>query len=96
MEMIRNKTEISGNSFQGLPENEGLSKRTFLKIAAFASLGMVPFLNTCGISNSSDTNQGPTKKPGNPASNGSAPRVARPAIDLAAPKKIETATFALG
>jgi hypothetical protein len=96
MEMIRNKTEISENYFQGLPENEGLSKRTFLKIVAFASLGMVPFLNTCGIINSADTNQGPVKKPDTPIKNGSVPQVARPPIDLAAPKKIETATFALG
>ena len=94
--MNRNRTEISENYFLGLPENEGLSKRTFLKIAAFASLGMAPFLNTCGISNSADTNQGPAKKPDSPIRNGSAPMVARPPMDIAAPTKIETATFALG
>ncbi len=94
--MNRNRAEISKNHFQVHPENEGLSKRTFLKIAAFAGLGVAPFLNTCGISTSADTNQGPAKKPDTPIRNGSAPKVAPPPIDLTAPTKIETATFALG
>ena len=94
--MIRNSSEFSKGSFQSTPENEGLSKRTFLKALAFACLGMGPFLNACGMVNSEDTNQGALKKPSGPATNGSVPKAARPSIDLAAPAKIETATFALG
>jgi hypothetical protein len=94
--MIRNSSELLKDYFQGPPENEGLSKRTFLKLVAFASLGIAPFLNTCGFINSGETNQGPVKKPDNPAKNGSIPKADRPPIDLAAPAKIETATFALG
>ena len=94
--MIRNRPELLIHYFQGPPENEGLSKRTFLKIAAFASLGMAPFLNTCGISNSGDTNLGPATKPDSPIKNGSVSKVPRPPIDLASPAKIENATFALG
>ena len=94
--MIRNRLEFSKDNFEGPPENDGLSKRTFLKFLAFASLGIAPFLNTCGMMNSGDSSQGPLKKPDSPARNGSLPKVARPPIDLAAPAKIETATFALG
>jgi len=94
--MIRNRPELLKDYFQGPPENEGLSKRTFLKVAAFASLGITPFLNTCGFINSGDTNQGPVKKPDNPSKNGSIPKADRPPIDLATPGKMETATFALG
>ena len=94
--MIRNRPELLRDYFQGPPANEGLSKRTFLKVVAFASLGMAPFLNTCGMINSGDSNQGSAKKPDSPARNASVPKVPRPPIDLAAPAKIETATFALG
>ena len=94
--MIRNRSESSKGYFQSPPENEGLSKRTFLKVVGFACLGVGPFLNTCGIVNSGNTNQGPVRKPDSPAKNGPVPKAARPPIDLAAPAKIETATFALG
>jgi hypothetical protein len=94
--MIRNSSELLKDYFQGPPENEGLSKRTFLKLVAFASLGIAPFLNMCGFINSGDTNQGPVKKPDSPAKNGSIPKADRPPIDLAVPAKTETATFALG
>ena len=94
--MIRNQSEFSKDSFQSPLESVGFTKRTFLKVAAFASLGMSPFLDTCGIMNSADTHQGPAKKLDGPTKNGAAPKAARPPIDLAAPTKIETATFALG
>jgi hypothetical protein len=94
--MIRNRREFLKDYFPSPPENEGLSKRTFLKVAAFAGLGISPFLNTCRFINNGDTNQGAVKKPDNPAEKGSIPKADRPPIDLAAPAKIETATFALG
>lgn len=94
--MIRNRPIFLREYFQGPPENEGLSKRTFLKVVAFASLGIAPFLNTCGMINSGDSNQGSAKNPDGPARNGSVPKVPRPPIDVASPAKIETATFALG
>ncbi len=94
--MIRNRSELLKDYFQGPPENEGLSKRTFLKVVAFASLGIAPFLNTCGFVNSGDTNRSPVRKSDNPAKNGPLPKADRPPIDLAAPSKTETATFALG
>jgi hypothetical protein len=93
--MIRIKSEFSKDSFQCPSENVRFTKRTFLKVAAFATLGMTPFLNTCGLFGSRDTNQTPGKKPVNPARNASI-AIPRPPIDLAAPAKIETATFALG
>jgi hypothetical protein len=96
MKMIRNRSEFSEVYLQGPQENEGLSKRTFLRVLAFACLGLGPFLNTCGIMNSRDTNQGPVKKADGPAKNGSVPKAARPPMDLAAPVNIETATLALG
>ena len=94
--MIRNQSEFSKDSFQSRSGSVGFTKRTFLKVAAFASLGMSPFLNTCGIMSSADTRQGPAKKLGGPTRNGAAPKAARPPIDLAAPTRIDTATFALG
>jgi hypothetical protein len=94
--MIRNGSESSKGYLQGSPENEGLSKRTFLKVVAFACLGVGPFLNTCSMVNSGDQNPGSVKKPDGPANNGSVPKAARPPMDLAAPAKTETATFALG
>jgi hypothetical protein len=94
--MTRNKSESSKGCFQGPPENEGLSKRTFLKVAGFACLGITPFLNAWGIVNGGDPNQGGVKKPDGPSKNGSVPKASRPPIDLAAPARIETATFALG
>jgi len=93
--MIRNQPAFAKDSFQGPSENMGLTKRTFLKAAAFATLGMAPFLNTCGLFSSGDTNPAPEKKPVNPAKNGSK-AMPRPPIVLAIPAKIETATFALG
>jgi len=95
--MIWNRSEISKGSFQSTREKEGLRKRTFLKGFALACLGVGPFLNTCGIMNSGNANQEPVRKPDGPSSkNGPVPKAARPPIDLAAPAKIETATFALG
>ena len=94
--MIRNNSEFSKGHLQGSPEDDGLSKRAFLKALAFACLGIGPFVNACGIVNSEDTNPGAVKKSDGPAKSGSAPKAARPPIDLAAPAKIETATFALG
>ena len=94
--MIRNKPELSKDYFQEPPDNEGLSKRTFLKVVTFAGLGIAPFLNTCGFINSGDANQGPAKNSDDPAKNDSTPKSDRPPIDLAAPAKTETATFALG
>lgn len=75
--MIRKRLESSRGYFQGLPENEGLSKRTFLKVVGFACLGIIPFLNACGIVNSGDANPGSAKKPDGPATNGSVPKAAR-------------------
>jgi hypothetical protein len=96
MKMIRNRSEISKGSFQSAREREGLSKRTFLKGLAFACLGVGPFLNTCGIMNNGNANQEPVRKPDGPSRNVPVPKATRPPIDLAAPAKIETATFALG
>jgi hypothetical protein len=93
IKMIWNKSDFSEERFQGSPEDQGLHKRTFLKLIAFC-LGMGPFLNACAIMNSGDTNQKPTKK--RDGSNGSGLKAARPPIDLAAPARTETATFALG
>ena len=96
MRMIRNRSEFSKGHLQGSPEDDGLNKRAFLKALAFACLGIGPFVNACGIVNSEDTNLGAVKKSDGPAKGGSAPKAARPPIDLSAPAKIETATFALG
>jgi hypothetical protein len=96
MKMIRNTSEFSKGHLQGSPEDDGLSKRAFLKALAFACLGVGPFVNACGIVNSEDTNPGAVKKSNGSAKNGSVPEAAKPSIDLAAPAKIETATFALG
>ena len=94
--MIRNRSEFSKDYVQSPPEKEGLSKRTFLKAIAFAGLGMTPFLNSCGIIDGGDMNQRPAKNPDSPAKDGAALKVNRPPIDLSAPAKTETATFALG
>jgi len=94
--MIRNGSQFSKGHIQGAPENDGLRKRAFLKALAFACLGAGPLLNACGIMNSGDANQGPARKPDSPSNNSPVPKAARPPIDLAAPAKIETATFALG
>lgn len=94
--MNRNRSEFSKDYLQSPPENEGLRKRTFLKAVAFVSLGMTPFLNSCGIFSSDDMKQQPGKKPDSPAKDWAVPKAARPPIDLAAPAKIGTATFALG
>ena len=94
--MFRKRSDFSKGHFQGSPENDGFSKRAFLKAFVFACLGIGPFVNACGIVNSEDTNLGAVKKSDGPAKGGSAPKVARPPIDLSAPAKIETATFALG
>jgi hypothetical protein len=96
MKMIRKRSDSSKETFQRPLENDGLSKRAFLKGMAFACLGIAPFLNTCSIFGDGDTNQGSVSKPGNPAKKGSVPEMAKPPIDLAAPAKTETATFALG
>ncbi len=92
--MISNRSDSSKDCSHSSPENEGLRKRTFLKFIVFACLGMGPFLNACGIMNRGDANQEPTKKKDGPS--GSVLKAARPPIDLAAPAKTETATFALG
>jgi hypothetical protein len=94
IKMIWNKSDFSEERFRGSPEDQGLHKRTFLKVIAFACLGMGPFLNACAIMSGGDTNQEPAKKKG--GSDGTVLTAARPPIDLAAPVKIETATFALG
>ena len=94
--MIRNRLEFSKGPLQGSPEHDGLSKRAFLKVLAFACLGISPFVNACGIVNSEDSNRGAVKRSNVPAKNGSIPEAAKPPIDLAAPAKLETATFALG
>jgi hypothetical protein len=93
--MIRNQSEFAKDFFQGPAENEGFTKRSFLKVAAFATLGMASFLNTCGLFGSWDTSQASGKNPVSPATNNSITKP-RPPIDLAIPAKIETATFALG
>jgi len=93
--MIRNQSEFMKGSFRGASENVGFTKRTFLKVFAFATLGMAPFLSTCGLFGSGDPNRASGKKPVSPATNYSIVKP-KPAIDLAIPAKIETATFALG
>jgi hypothetical protein len=93
--MIRNQSEFAKDFFQVPAENEGFTKRSFLKVVAFATLGMAPFLNTCGLFGGGDTNQAPRKKPVSPAIKGPI-AMPSPPIDLAIPAKIETATFALG
>ena len=94
--MIRNRSESSKDYFQSPPENEGLSKRTFLKVVGFVCLGVGPFLNTCGIVNSGNADRDPVGKPDRPSRNVPVPTAAKPPIDLAAPARTETATFALG
>jgi len=96
MKMIRKRSDFSKETFHGPSEKEGLSKRTFLKGVAFACLGIAPFLNTCGNSSRGEPNQGSVSTPDNPARKGSVPTVAKPPVDLVAPAKTETATFALG
>jgi hypothetical protein len=96
MKMIRNRSDFSKEYFQDPSEKEDLSKRTFLKGVAFACLGIAPFLNTCSIFGGGDTNQGSVSTPDNPVKKGSVPKVAKPPVDLVAPAKTETATFALG
>ena len=94
--MVKTQSRLTMDSDQRIPGNEGLNKRTFLKTIALACFGIAPFLNTCGIMNSGDSNQGPAKRPDTSAKNGSVSKAARPPIDLAASARIETATFALG
>ena len=96
--MIRTKSESSKDSFQKIRKEESIDKRTFLKVIAFASLGLAPVMNTCGISRSPGMTPETEKKrqPEDPGKNDSISRKARPPIDLAAPADTETATFALG
>jgi hypothetical protein len=94
--MIPKRLELSNCGVQFPQENQGLSKRNFLKIAAFASLGMVPFLKACSLFDSRNSNHGQEKKMDNTSKHGSMSRSARPPIDLDVPTKVETATFALG
>jgi hypothetical protein len=94
IKMIWNRSDISKEPFEGSSENEGFHKRTFLKLMAFACLGMGPFLSACSILNTGDTNQESTKK--KDSLHDSVLKAARPPIDLAAPAETETATFALG
>jgi len=94
--MIRNRSESSKGCLQSPSENASLSKRTFLKVVGFACLGVGPFLNTCGIVNSGNADQDPVGKPDGSSKNAPIPKAASPPIDLAAPARTETATFALG
>jgi peptide-methionine (S)-S-oxide reductase len=73
-----------------------LSRRTFVKTLALVCLAGGPILNACNLS--SGENHPPEKKMGmNKAIDHSAvSRLPRPLIDLAAPARTETATFALG
>ncbi len=94
--MFQKRTESSNQCVPFFPESHCSSKRNFLKIAALAILAMAPFLNTCGLFNSGDSNRGEVKKADDPAKNRSIPTGARPPIDLSVPAKVETATFAMG
>jgi hypothetical protein len=93
--MSKSQVAFAKGSFQGPLGDGGFTKRTFLKVVTFATLGMAPFLNTCSLFDGGDTKQASRKKLGSPATNNSIANP-RPAIDLALPANIETATFALG
>ncbi|MHB8771425.1 MAG: hypothetical protein ACYC7J_10530 [Syntrophales bacterium] len=67
-----------------------LSRRIFLKGVGIACLGFVPLLQAC---DSAFSREG---KGNERTGAGSAPRAARPLIDLSAPAGTRTATFALG
>jgi hypothetical protein len=73
-----------------------LSRRTFVKTLSLVCMAGGPILNACNLS--SGENHPPEKKMDmNRASDYSGvPRFPRPPIDLAAPARTETATFALG
>ncbi len=67
-----------------------LSRRIFLKGIGIACLGLAPILQACENAFSRE-GRGNER-----AGAGSAPRAARPPIDVAAPAGTRTATFALG
>jgi hypothetical protein len=62
------------------PEKQAISRRVFLKGIGIACLGFGMFLHACGYMPSERENMEKMKPP----------------IDLAAPTKTETATFAMG
>ena len=82
------------------PETEGsgisLSRRTFVKTLGLFCLAGGPILNAC---NPSSGEKRPAEKEmdlSRPGDHSAVSRSPRPLIDLAAPARTETATFALG
>jgi len=72
------------------PEIQAIGRRGFLKGIGIACLGFGMFLYACGYMPSERENMEKMKK------TGSITNKMKPPIDLAAPAKTETATFALG
>ncbi len=71
-------------------DQQTFSRRIFLKRIGIACLGFGLFLHACGYMPSERENMENTKK------TGSITNEMKPPIDLAAPSKTETATFAMG
>lgn len=72
------------------PEKQAISRRIFLKGIGIACLGFGLFLHACGYMPYERENMENMKK------TGSITNEIKPPIDLAAPAKTETATFAMG
>lgn len=72
------------------PEKQAISRLGFLKGIGIACLGFGMFLHACGYMPSERENMKNMKK------TSSITNKMKPPIDLAAPAKTETATFAMG
>lgn len=83
------RPSMTGNDWQTLRGSD-LSRRLFLAGLGIACLGVFPFLQGCNEADS-EKKKGVKRPESAPVA-----RAALPPIDLAAPVKTQTATFALG